>query len=129
FVTMICALGCGWLFVESDVGHIVVMMATTVGMCFTWPTLEALVSEGETYAGLQRSVGIYNVVWAATGALAYFSGGAMLDKLGLNSMFYVPIAIQLAQLALTLWLERETKRTPRPPPVASDAASRPRPAA
>ena len=58
------------------------MAVTVVGMCFTWPTLEALVSEGETRAGVQRMVGIYNMTWAGTAAVAYFSGGAMLEKLG-----------------------------------------------
>ena len=27
-------------------------------------------------------VGIYNMVWAGTAAVAYFTGGAMLEKLG-----------------------------------------------
>src|SRR2546430_10324524 len=51
---------------------------------------------------------LFRSVWAATGALAYFSGGAMFDRLGLNCMFYVPIAILLAQLALTLRSEEHT---------------------
>lgn len=101
---MIGCLSLGWWFVDSAAGHIAVMLVTTLGMCFTWPTLEALVSEGETYDGLQRNVGLYNVVWCGTGAVAYFSGGAMLDRLGLDSMFYVPLAILTVQLALTFWL-------------------------
>ena len=44
--------------------------AFNVGMCFLWPTIEALVSEGEDAEGLPRPVGTYNVVWAATNALA-----------------------------------------------------------
>ena len=67
---------------HSAGGHILVMAVTVVGMCFTWPTLEALVSEGETRAGVQRMVGIYNMTWAGTAAVAYFTGGAMLEKLG-----------------------------------------------
>ena len=54
-------------------GHIIVMAVTVVGMCFTWPTLEALVSEGESFAGVQRMVGIYNMVWAGTGAVAIYN--------------------------------------------------------
>jgi hypothetical protein len=50
-------------------------------------------------------VGIYNVVWAGTAAVAYFTGGALLATLGLNSLFYVPMSSLLAQLALTFWLE------------------------
>ncbi len=76
------------------------MVAVVAGMCFTWPTLEALVSEGEPRAGLQQMVGIYNAVWAGTGAVAYFTGGAMLDRLGLRSLFYVPMALLITELAL-----------------------------
>ncbi len=103
---------------HSPGGHIVVMAVTVVGMCFTWPTLEALVSEGETRVGVQRMVGIYNITWAGTGAVAYFTGGALLEKLGPRSLFYIPAAIQLGQLGLSLWLESQARR-----PVQATAAS------
>src|SRR6266571_4243480 len=93
--------------IHSISGHVAAMIVCTVGMCFTWPPLEAMVSEGETPARLQRMVGIYNIVWATGGAFAYFTGGAMLEKLGLQSMFLVPSLMQFAQLALALWLEKE----------------------
>ncbi len=108
FAVMIVGLGAGTQ-VGSSVGQIGVMGVMVVGMCFTWPPLEALVSENEPPAGLQAMVGIYNVVWAGTGALAYFTGGAMLEKLGLKSLFYVPIAVQVSQLGLTIWLERHAR--------------------
>jgi predicted MFS family arabinose efflux permease len=111
FALMIGALLVG-AQIESATGQIVVMVVAVIGMCFTWPTLEALVSEGETPAGLQRMLGIYNVVWAATGAVAYFIGGALLDKLGLRSMFFVPATVFGIQLVLTLWLERGAKSVP-----------------
>jgi len=91
---------------ETSKAHVVVMVVTVIGMCLTWATLEALVSEGERPDRLPQNIGIYNVVWAGTGALAYFTGGAMLDKLGLKSMFYVPAVMFLSQLAGTFWLER-----------------------
>jgi predicted MFS family arabinose efflux permease len=109
FVVMMGALAVGSQL-HSAGGHIVVMAVTVVGMCFTWPTLEALVSEGETRAGVQRMVGIYNMTWAGTGAVSYFIGGAMLEKLGPKSLFYVPVAIQMVQLGLTLWLESQARR-------------------
>src|SRR5438552_443209 len=77
-----------------------------IGMCFTWPTLEAMVSEGESPSGLQRMVGIYNLVWASGGAFAYFTGGAMLEHFGLSSMFLVPATMQFGQLAVVVWLEK-----------------------
>jgi predicted MFS family arabinose efflux permease len=85
------------------------MLTATVGVCFTWPALEALASDGETGTGLQRAVGIYNVVWAATGAVAYFVGGVLFDQLGLQAIFYVPAAFVAVQLALVLRLERAAK--------------------
>ena len=109
FAIMMVALAIGSQL-HSAAGHIVVMAVTVVGMCFTWPTLEALVSEGETRAGVQRMVGIYNMTWAGTAAVAYFSGGAMLEKLGPSSLFYVPAAIVVIQLGLTLWLESQARQ-------------------
>src|SRR5438874_843545 len=95
--------------VGSSGGQVTVMAVIVVGMSFTWPPLEALISENEPPAGVQTMVGIYNVVWAGTGALAYFSGGAMLEKLSMKSLFYVPITVQLIQLGLTVWLERQAR--------------------
>jgi predicted MFS family arabinose efflux permease len=105
FVMMIAGLAAG-LGLDFAGGQILVMAMMVVGMCFTWPSLEALISEGEDPAGMQHMVGIYNVVWAGTGALAYFTGGAMLEHLGVKSLFYVPVAVQLGQLGLTIWLEK-----------------------
>jgi predicted MFS family arabinose efflux permease len=90
---------------HSAPGQIFVMAVFITGMCLTWPTLEAIISEGETPARLPHMIGLYNIVWAAMGAVAYFSGGAMLDKLGLQSMFYVPAAIEFSLLCMVFWLE------------------------
>jgi len=92
-------------------GHVAVMLVATLGVCLTWVTLEALASEGETRSGLQHMVGVYNVTWAATGSVAYFIGGALLDRLGLRSMFWVPIAILSLQLGMAFWLESISRRT------------------
>jgi predicted MFS family arabinose efflux permease len=112
FAIMLVAMLVGPHIVTAR-GQIVVAACTAIGMCFTWATLEALVSENETPLGLQRMVGIYNVVWAATGAVAYFAGGAMLDRLGMASIFYVPAGILALQLALTFWLESLCKSNSR----------------
>jgi MFS family permease len=112
FTIMIVALAIG-AQVNSATGQILVMAAIVLGMTCTWPTLEALVSEGESPRGLQRIVGIYNVVWAGTGAVSYFIGGALLDKLGLKSLFYVPAGIILIELLFTLWLESQARGLPK----------------
>ncbi len=108
FGTMAVAMLAGCL-VTTAAGHIVAMLLAVVGMCFTWPTLEALVSEGENRAGVQHMVGVYNVVWATTAAIGNFTGGAMLGNLGFKSLFYVPLSIEVVQLALTFWLESQAK--------------------
>src|SRR2546421_761765 len=90
-------------------GQLAVMVFMVIGMCFTWPNLEALVSEFESPATLARTVGLYNVIWAAAGAAAYFVGGAMLEKLGQKSLFYVPATIDVLLLALAVGLERKRK--------------------
>jgi len=108
FATMAGALAVGAV-VTGLPGHFLVMTVCNVGMCFTWPTLEALVSEKEPTARLQRMVGIYNLVWAGGGAFAYFTGGAMLENWGLRSMFITPGVIILVQLAFALRLERASR--------------------
>ncbi len=105
---MIAAIAVGSQL-QSAPGEIVVMLVAAAGLCFTWPSLEALVSEGESRAGVQHMVGIYNAVWAATGAVAYFTGGAMLDQ-SLQSLFYVPLALVITELVLAFWLADRVRR-------------------
>jgi len=83
-----------------------------IGMCLTWPALEALMSEGEPPFRLQSLVGIYNVVWAGFGAFAYFTGGVLQQKFGWKSIFYVPAGLLLLEMSLAFWLEREAQRQP-----------------
>jgi len=77
------------------------------GMSFTWPALEALMSEGEAPGRLLSLVGIYNVTWAGTGAFAYFTGGAMMQNWGFRAIFFVPVALMAGELVLLHWLERQ----------------------
>ena len=79
-------------------------------MCFIWPTLEALVSEGETPADVPRAVGIYNIVWAVTNAAAFFIGGTLVVQFGFKSMFYLPLAIMLAQLGAGVLAAKSRER-------------------
>ncbi|MBC8002411.1 MAG: MFS transporter [Opitutaceae bacterium] len=104
FSAMIAAMisGC---FVSSVIGQFVVMIVWTLGMCFTWPTLEALVSEKESPAGLQQMIGIYNLVWAGCAALAYLVGGYLFDHLGPSSIFILPALVHGVQLILLFWLQ------------------------
>jgi len=84
-------------------GAIAAACVVNVGMCFIWPVLEALVSKG---ADAARAIGIYNITWATTNAVAFFLGGLLIEKLGYQSMFYVPLALMLLQFTMVFWLEK-----------------------
>lgn len=117
FGAMAVALGAGY-FLRTLPGEIAIMLLWTTGSCFIWPTLEALASEGESRKGLVKMLGIYNVVWAGGAALAYFSGGALLEVLGPRSLFWFPAILHTAQFAITLWLHRGSRAHHVPTPVA-----------
>lgn len=118
YAIMVVALLAG-SWVSSVGGHLLVMVLCVFGMCFTWPNLEAMISEGESPVRLQSMVGIYNLVWSGSSALAYFTGGAMIEALGFQSIFLVPAALQFVQLLYAGWLERQASlpspRTQEPP--------------
>jgi MFS family permease len=105
-------LGCGIMALALAAGSFfhnvialgVTMSIWTLGLCLTWPTLEALVSEKESPGRLPKLIGIYNVIWAGGAASAYFSGGAIVEKLGWQSIFWIPVLLHILQLLLTFKL-------------------------
>ncbi|MGO8836350.1 MAG: MFS transporter [Limisphaerales bacterium] len=122
FGAMIIALAAGSQC-HSAIGLVLATGLFNVGMCFIWPTIEALVSEGEDAVGLPRMVGTYNVVWAATNALALFGGGTLVEQFGFKTIFYLPVAVFIALLGLVFWLQKHTDAAraaghePAPAPV------------
>ncbi len=97
----------------------------TIGMCMTWPALEALVSEGEPPARLQGLLGLYNFIWATSGAVAYFAGGALLEHCGMKTMFYLPAALLLVEFILASWLQEAVQRQPPAAPQMARPLLRP----
>ena len=117
----------------SATGIIAASLVLNAGMCSLWPTLEALVSEGEDAVGLPRAVGTYNVVWAGTNALALFTGGTLIKQFGFQCLFYLPLVTSLGQLTLTFWLEKHARDLAEatggvPAPVPPPDPNRPSPA-
>lgn len=115
---MIVSLAFSALFTGSVIALMAGMVLWTVGMCFTWPNLEALASDHQDPARLPAVLGVYNVVWSAGGALANFFGGAVAETLGWLSIFWVPIVIHIIQIALVLrlapaWKNISTAPVPR----------------
>ena len=108
FSIMAVAMACG-LGAATPVAHTLVMVGWTLGICFTWPALEALAAESSSRTGLTRMVGIYNVVWASGAALAYFTGGTLLEWLGPRSLYWLPASVHVVQLVLVWWLHGVAK--------------------
>lgn len=121
FATMSAALLSGvWL--EGQAAQLTVLLTAAAGMCFTWPNLEALVSEGERPVALQRNLGIYNLIWSGGNAVAYFSAGLLMDQLGVRAIFALPAAVMLGQLVFAYFLDARSAREKwTAPPV--DAAA------
>ncbi|MGA2557770.1 MAG: MFS transporter [Verrucomicrobiota bacterium] len=106
---------------------VALIVVATIGMCFTWPALQGLMSEGETRDRLRGLVGIYNFTWAVTSAFAYFTGGAMQNAWGRQSMFFVPAALLGLEMIFSFWLERQVNR--QPPAARDDPGPLPAPSA
>ncbi|HWD20607.1 MAG TPA: MFS transporter [Verrucomicrobiae bacterium] len=89
------------------------------GMCFCWPALEALMSEGEPPARLQSLVGLYCISWSAAGALTYFAGGAVLQHFGQQSLFFAPVGVFVGVMLFLSWFEKQVENQP---PARADLA-------
>jgi predicted MFS family arabinose efflux permease len=129
YVVMALALAAGLalnLLWPRAWAEIAIAIAVTLGMCFIWPTLEAFSSEGETAEQLPRVVGIYNVIWALTAALAYFTGGSLIKVFGYGVIFALPLAIVLGMLALSFWLQGHAAEMAREA-LHTSAEERPKP--
>ena len=99
---------------------LLVLVGWTATVCFTWPTLEALVSDGVSDDILPKNIGIYNVVWSAGAASMYFIGGTLYETLGHASIFWLPALIHGVQFLIVLCLGKNPVPTPpaAPPAVA-----------
>lgn len=100
WITMILSMLVGF-FASTITGQFLAMVIWTVGVCVTWPSLEALTCEGESAETLPRKVGIYNVVWSLAFAAGLFSVGMITDAFGPRSMFVVPALLHAIQLLIS----------------------------
>jgi len=95
---IILSLALGMAF-PNPAAQVLVYCLWTLGVCFIWPALEALVSD-EAGVALPQMVGIYNVTWAGGAAVAYFTAGILIEKLGMASLFWLPLGLTIIELAL-----------------------------
>ena len=101
------------MIVTTATAQIMVFCLWTVGVCFIWPALETLISE-RSGASLAKMVGIYNVTWAGGAAVGYFTAGILIEKMGMESLFWLPLGLTALELALlpcaARLLEKENDR-------------------
>ena len=110
------------MIVAGPITQVIVYGLWTVGICFIWPALETLISEGSG-ASLAKMVGIYNVTWAGGAAIAYFTTGILIEKWGMASLFWLPLGLTAVELALlpgaARWLKREKHDEVQAAPLTS----------
>jgi MFS family permease len=98
------------MVLATPTAQIMVFCLWTVGVCFIWPALEMLTSN-RAGASLAKMVGIYNITWAAGGALGYFTSGVLIEILGMASLFWLPLGLTSVELAIlpfaARWLKKE----------------------
>lgn len=98
YTTIVLSLAAGLLF-DSITAQVIIFGVWSIGICFIWPALEALVCD-KAGAKLSDMIGIYNVTWAGSGAIAYFSTGMLLERLGMQSLFWLPLCLTLLQILI-----------------------------
>jgi MFS family permease len=118
---VILSLALGLVF-TTPLAQVMVFCLWTVGVSFIWPALETLISD-RAGASLSKMVSIYNVTWAAGGAAGYFTAGILLEKLGVASLFWLPLGITVVELSLlpcaARWLKKENDRQGPEEPLTS----------
>ena len=128
FAGMAVGLSLG-LMVPGVLGQVLALIGWTLPCCLIWPSLEALVTEGEDYQGTARMVGRYNIVWSAASAIAFFSGGWLWERFGRHGLYGICISLMVVQFLFTLWLQRGAKKSTHPAKPVSEPAHQPEAAA
>jgi len=104
------------LFFHTAYAQIFVFALWTVAVCFIWPAIEAIVCEGSGNK-LPDMVGFYNITWAGGGAIAYFTAGMLLERFGLQSLFWIPLGLVTLEAVLLTFVV--TLKTAKPLPIVS----------
>jgi predicted MFS family arabinose efflux permease len=80
--------------------QVAIVAVWTLGLCGIWPMLQALLTKGESPRVAAQTAGIYNIIWAVAAAIAYLTGGAMLDRFHGEILFWTAAGLHLVQLLM-----------------------------
>ncbi|MEZ0264223.1 MAG: MFS transporter [Phycisphaerae bacterium] len=89
------AVSLGAALTSSQPVIVALVLAYVPLIALNWPVLETLASEGAEPRELSRRIGVYNLVWAGTGALAIAVQGSLL-RLDPRAVFLAPAILHLA---------------------------------
>lgn len=117
FAGLVACMVAGSL-VTSAAALLAVMVAYTMALLLIWPALEALATADVPPDRVPHMVGLYNLTWSASAAIAYFTGGPLYDWLGAWLIFTVPAVLFLVQFGFVFWLARRVVTGPARPDVA-----------
>ena len=87
-----------------------VIIAYVPLMALNWPVLEAASAAGADPHTLSRRIGMYNLIWAGTGALAVAVQGTLL-KFDARMVFLVPFVIHVAIVIMIVVVKGYARRT------------------
>jgi MFS family permease len=122
FLGMALSIALGGFFPAAAM-QLIALTGWTITMCFTWPMLEAMTCEHEDATALPHRLGLYNVIWAASAASAYFSGGMIFEALGAQSVYWLPVIIHLVQFIITFPMQKwHDEWLAKAPPIRGEAA-------
>jgi predicted MFS family arabinose efflux permease len=117
FAGLFVCMVAGFLM-TSAAGNLAILVAYTVVLLLIWPALEALATADVPAERVPHMVGVYNLTWSGSAALAYFTGGPLYDWLGARLIFSVPAALFLFQGAVLWWVTRRSRPVASRPDVA-----------
>ncbi len=119
--TVVTAALCfGATFSEQSWAQVLGIVFWTLGICLTWPPLQAMVAEGESRSRTAQLIGIYNLVWAGFAGVANFLGGWLYEHGGPRTIFLIPALFSLVMVGISsLWIYRARQggslRSPQAP--------------
>jgi hypothetical protein len=95
----VCVAG---IFVRDPAVLTALIIAYVPLTALNWPVLEAASAANADPHTMSRRIGLYNLIWAGTGALALAAQGTIL-KIDPRGVFFVPLVIHVVIVGLIVW--------------------------
>ena len=111
----VCVAG---IFVSDATVLTVLIIAYVPLMALNWPVLEAASAANADPHTMSRRIGLYNLIWAGTGAMALAIQGTII-RIDPRAIFFVPLLIHVAIVGIILFMRGYgVARAADPPTVA-----------